>query len=147
MFRAKPLLGWGLGTFPVVYPQFRSFYTNFFINEAHDDYLQLLAEMGVLGFAMMVWFVVLVFWKAIPKIGNWMTDVSGSVTLACMLGFTGILVHSLVDFNLQIPANAALYYVFCTIAAAPPLLQRSRKRKPTQPSHSEEPALPATEVV
>ena len=46
----KPVLGWGLGTFPVVYPEFRSFYTNFFVNEAHNDYLQLLAEMGLLGF-------------------------------------------------------------------------------------------------
>ncbi len=147
MFRAKPVLGWGLGTFPVVYPQFRSFYTNFFVNEAHDDYLQFLSEMGVLGFAVIVWFVVVVYRKAIPKIGNWMTDVSGSVTLACLLGFTGILVHSMVDFNLQIPANAALFYVFSTIAAAPPLLQRSRKRKPTQPTHSSEAEFPATEVV
>ncbi len=50
MFRNKPVLGWGLGVFPVVYPQFRSFYTNFFVNEAHNDYLQLLCEMGLLGF-------------------------------------------------------------------------------------------------
>ena len=49
MFLKKPVLGWGLGTFPVVYPQFRTFYTNFFINEAHNDYLQLLVEMGLLG--------------------------------------------------------------------------------------------------
>jgi hypothetical protein len=34
-----------------------------------------------------------------------------------MLGITGILVHSLVDFNLQIPANAALFYVLCVVAA------------------------------
>ena len=46
MFRDRPVVGWGLGTFPTVYPQFRSFYTNFFVNEGHNDYLQLLAEMG-----------------------------------------------------------------------------------------------------
>ena len=51
MFARKPVLGWGLGVFPDVYPQFRSFHTNFFINEAHNDYLQLLVEMGGLGFA------------------------------------------------------------------------------------------------
>jgi hypothetical protein len=61
------------------------------------------------------------------------------------LGITGILVHSLIDFNLQIPANAALFYVFCTIAAAPALLQRSRKRRPV--STDEEEPLPASEVV
>ena len=50
MFLKRPVLGWGLGTFPVVYPQFRSFSTNFFVNQAHNDYLQLLVEMGLLGF-------------------------------------------------------------------------------------------------
>src|SRR5271165_2535036 len=145
MFANKPVLGWGLGTFPVVYPQYRSFYTNFFVNEAHNDYLQLLCEMGLLGFGTMVWFLVVLYRSAMPKIDNWMSDVSGAVTLACTLGFTGILVHSLLDFNLQIPANAAFFYVLCTIAAAKPLLQRSRKRRPT--STEEEEIFPASEVV
>jgi O-antigen ligase len=146
MFRVKPVLGWGLGTFPTVYPQFRSFYTNFFVNQAHNDYLQLLSEMGLLGFAVMVWYLAIVFWKALPKIGTWTSDVSSAATLACILSCIGILVHSLVDFNLQIPANAALFYVFCTIAAAPPFFQRTRKRKPVTPSNSEE-LMPASEVV
>src|SRR5579864_4114449 len=46
MFLNKPVLGWGLESFPVVYPQFRGFYTNFFVNQAHNDYLQLLVETG-----------------------------------------------------------------------------------------------------
>ena len=37
MLLKRPLLGWGLGAFPTVYPGFRSFYTNFFVNEAHND--------------------------------------------------------------------------------------------------------------
>lgn len=149
MFRHRPVLGWGLGTFPVAFPQFRSFYTNFFVNEAHNDYLQLLAEMGVAGFGIMLWFLLLAYRRASTKIANWMTDVSGAVTLACLVGITGILVHSLVDFNLQIPANAALFYVFCTVAAAPPLYQRSRKRKPAAPIDDgrSEAVMPATEVV
>jgi O-antigen ligase len=146
MFRQRPVLGWGLGSFPVVYPQFRSFYTNFFVNEAHNDYLQLLTEMGLLGFATMLWFLVVLFRNALPKMKNWSSDVNDAVTLACLAGLSGILVHSIFDFNLQIPANAAIFYVFCTIAAAPPLLQRSRKRKPALPT-SEEQLLPASEVV
>jgi len=144
MFLHKPVMGWGLRTFPVVYPQFRSFYTNFFVNEAHNDYLQLLTEMGLLGFGTMLWFLVVLYRSALRKIENWTSDVSGAATVACMLGFTGILVHSLFDFNLQIPANAALFYVFCTIAASPPFLQRARKRKP-EPSRAAE-VLPASEA-
>jgi O-antigen ligase len=129
MFLKRPVLGWGLGAFPVVYPQFRTFYTNFFVNEAHNDYLQLLVEMGLLGFATMLWFLVTLLRNAIKKMKNWHGDMSGAVTLACVLGVSGILVHSAVDFNLQIPANAALFYVFCTIAAAEPFAQPARKRR------------------
>jgi O-antigen ligase len=145
MFRYKPVLGWGLGAFPVVYPQFRSFYTNFFVNEAHNDYLQLLCEMGLLGVATMLWFLIVLYRNALRKIDNWTSNVTGAVTLACSLGITGILVHSLLDFNLQIPANAALFYVLCTLAAAPPLLQRARKRRPV--STEEEDTFSASEVV
>lgn len=138
MFLKKPVLGWGLGTFPVVYPQFRSFYTNFFVNEAHNDYLQLLVEMGVLGFATMIWFLVTLYSRAIKKIGNWSGEISGAATLACLLGLSGILVHSAVDFNLQIPANAALFYVLCTIAASDPFLQPARKRRVARTKPPEE---------
>jgi O-antigen ligase len=129
MFRKKPVLGWGLGTFPVVYPQFRTFYTNFFVNQAHNDYLQLLVETGILGFATMLWFLWTLYTSAIRKMKNWPSEISGAVALSCVLGLSGILVHSAVDFNLQIPANAALFYVLCTIAASEPFIQPARKRR------------------
>jgi O-antigen ligase len=135
MYARRPVLGWGLGVFPDVYPRYRSFYTNFYINEAHNDYLQLLIEMGTLGFATMIWFIVLLFRSAIKKLGNWTEDINGTIALATMLGCTGILVHSFVDFNLQIPANAALFYVLCVVAAFEPRFGRSiRKpvRRPTE---------------
>jgi O-antigen ligase len=128
MFAHKPWLGWGLGVFPDIYPQFRTFHTNFFVNEAHDDYLQLLVEMGGLGFATMLWFVLVMYRGAVKKLGNWPEDINGAVALAAMLGATGILVHSFVDFNLQIPANAALFYVMCVVAAIESPFGRSRRR-------------------
>jgi O-antigen ligase len=145
MFLKRPVTGWGLGTFPVVYPQFRSFYTNFFVNQAHDDYMQLLVETGLLGFGIMIWYLVLLYRKAWRKMGNWNADVSGAVALASLLGVTGILIHSAVDFNLQIPANAALFYVLCTTAAAEPFAQPVRKRKAVKPPP--EAVVPASEVV
>jgi len=145
MFRAKPILGWGLGTFPVVYPQFRTFYTNFFVNEAHNDYAQLLAEMGLLGFGALAWYMIVLYRQIRRRLGKWSTDVDGAVALACALGVIGILVHSLVDFNLQIPANAALFYVLATIAAGPPLLQRTKR--PRRVPAEELDFLPASEVV
>lgn len=143
MWRVRPVLGWGFGTFPVSYPQFRSFYTTFFVNEAHNDYLQLLTETGVVGFGIAVWFLVVTFRRGWAKLDNWTETANGSLTMAALLGCVGILVHSFLDFNLQIPANAALFYVLCAIAAADPLLesQRRRIRRHVQPE-----AVPQDEV-
>ena len=128
MLMRRPFLGWGLGTFPIVYPEFRSFYTNMFVNQAHNDYLQLLVETGLAGFSIAVWFLVLVFRQAAGKLKNWTENASGALTVAAMLGCVGILVHSFLDFNLQIPANAALFYVLCAIAASKPLQESQRRR-------------------
>jgi O-antigen ligase len=128
MFVKKPFLGWGLGTFPIVYPEFRTFYTTFFVNEAHNDYLQLLVETGLAGFSIAIWFLVLLFRHAARKIENWTETATGTLTVAALLGCVGILVHSFLDFNLQIPANAALFYVLCGMAASAPLQESQRRR-------------------
>lgn len=128
MWREHPIAGWGLGTFSVVYPQFRSFYTSFFVNQAHNDYLQLLVETGALGALLGLWFLWLTFRRAGQKLTDWVETASGTLTVAALLGCIGILVHSVLDFNLQVPANAALFYVLCAIAASSPL-QESRRRR------------------
>jgi O-antigen ligase len=119
MFSHRPIWGWGLGTFPTIYPSYRSFYTNLFVNEAHNDYAQLLVETGLLGFGLMLWFLVRLYQRGLPTSRRWELRWDGAVSLAALLGCTGILFHSLVDFNLQIPANAALFYVLCGLAASP----------------------------
>jgi O-antigen ligase len=120
IFSQKPILGWGLGVFPDIYPQFSSLSTNLQVGMAHDDYLQLLVEMGALGFAAVLWFLLGLFHSALKKLKRWPADTNAAVSLAAIIGISGILVHSLVDFNLQIPANAALFYVLCVVAAMEP---------------------------
>lgn len=117
MLRYHPVLGFGLGTFEDVYPQFRSFYAEEYIDHAHNDYLQLLDEMGISGFCVMLWFLVALYASVFRKTSNWRRDPYGAAALAAMLGCTGILVHSLLDFNLHIPANAAWFYALATVAA------------------------------
>ena len=118
MFVKRPIWGWGLGTFPTVYPQYRSFYTNLFVNEAHNDYAQLLVETGVLGFALMLWLLTQLYRASLPALDGWQNRWDRAVSLAALIGCTGILVHSFVEFNLQIPANAGFFYVLCALAAS-----------------------------
>src|SRR4051794_14660380 len=117
MFRERPALGWGQGTFAEVYPRFRSFYTDSVVNAAHNDFLQVLTETGIAGFGIMIWSLVITMRKALRKSPKWTSNLNGTVAVAALLGISGILVHSLVDFNMQVPANAALFYCLCTVAA------------------------------
>lgn len=120
MFLQKPIAGWGLGAFSYVYPQFRSFYTDYFINQAHNDYVQILVETGIIGAAAMIWFIFALYRDSLRKLAvaakRQSLDGGSNYRLAALTGCTGILVHSFVDFNLHIPANAALFFVLCAVA-------------------------------
>lgn len=129
LFSHRPVMGWGLGTFPTIYPRYRSFYTNLFINEAHNDYAQLLVETGTLGFGLMLWFLAGLYRLGLPTSRSWEFRWNWAVSFAALLGCTGILVHSFVDFNLQIPANAAFFYALCGLAASKPLEKVLRRKR------------------
>jgi len=148
MFAQKQVLGWGLGVFPDIYPQFSSLATNLQVGMAHNDYLQSLVETGALGFAIVLWFLLTLFRSALKKLKQSPPDTNTAATLAAMLGVTGILVHSVVDFNLQIPANAALFYVLCVVGAMEPRFARhrrgGRKRSQWLEERSKEPLASTT---
>lgn len=115
MVAQHPILGWGLGTFPVVYPAFRSFYSNFLVNEAHDDFVQTLVETGVVGFALMITFIFLLYRDGLRRIEGWRRDPRAALALAALIGCTGLLVHGFSDFNLRVPANAAFFFVLAAV--------------------------------
>jgi hypothetical protein len=85
-------------------------------------------ETGLVGFSLMLWFLTLTLRGAIRRLGDWSWDFNAAVALAALLSCTGLLVHSLLDSNLQIPANAALFYVLCGMAAADTKLGAHRRR-------------------
>lgn len=117
MFPVHPWMGFGLGNFALAYPQYRSFYTDVFVNEAHNDVLQVLIETGIVGFACAAWFLInlLRHGLAIPAEGRRRFDLAGMVRLAALTGCVSLLVHSFTDFNLRIPANAALFFVLAAV--------------------------------
>lgn len=119
MWLDRPLLGFGWGTFPVVYPQFRSFYTDTFINHAHNDYLETLTETGLVGAALAGWFLFAMFRGGMRKIADKSDSKGSTLSLGLLAAIVALLAHSFMDFNLHIPANAAIFYSVCAAAATP----------------------------
>jgi O-antigen ligase len=115
----KPILGFGLGTFSTVFPKYQSFSTDSLINHVHNDYLELLVETGMAGVGVFAWMLAGVFRSGFRKMREQADEGGRILTLATLTGITAILVHSLLDFNLHIPANAALFFVLCSAVATP----------------------------
>lgn len=113
MFRAHPLLGVGLGAFQTVYPLYTASDGLLVVDKAHNDYLQLLAECGVIGGALAVWLIASVFRPVARGLRSPDPLLSG-LALGGGAAIFGLLVHSLFDFNLQIPSHALL---FCLLVA------------------------------
>ena len=107
-------MGTGFGTFEVVYPQYRTRPSDLLWNAAHNDYLQLFLETGIFGFLLMAWFLVRLAVFAAPRLLQDQGPDFG-VALGATLGIFGMLIHSLSDFNMQIPANAMMFYVLCAL--------------------------------
>jgi len=114
LVRQRPILGWGLGTFSTVYPQVASWYSDVLVNAAHNDDLQLLVETGAVGFALMMIFLALGLRAGLRR----SSQAPIGVVSAAMLGMCALLLHSLTDFNLHVPANAAVFFTLCGLICA-----------------------------
>ncbi len=108
MFRANPMLGVGLGAFESAFPIYSQHDGSLTVNAAHNDYLQLLAEGGLLGAGLIAWFIVTVLRLLLPALRSQDSRVQ-ALALSGAAGMVGILVHSLFDFNLQLPSHALLF--------------------------------------
>jgi O-antigen ligase len=109
-------LGFGLHTFADVYPAFRSFPTNLFVNELHNDVLQLFVELGLIGGAAFCCFLLFTFRAALQLLPQHARVHIRLLRTASFLGVAGLTLHSFFDFHLHIPANAACFFVLAACA-------------------------------
>ncbi len=107
MIREKPFLGHGIGLFPVAYPRYRSAESqrnleagDRVVDHAHDEFLEVAAEQGVVGLAAFLWFLGAVFARGLRRRGFTALD-AGLVAAA-----SGLLVHNLFDVNLRATSTA-----------------------------------------
>jgi O-antigen ligase len=118
IFLDHPVLGTGLGTLQQVYPPYETLYDGKIVNHAHNDYLEALAETGVLGGLCCAWFVATLIVGGLRFLQSGDQSFAGTLRLCGWTGCWGLLVHSLVDFNLHIPANLLLFLLMSLLATA-----------------------------
>lgn len=118
IFLDHPYLGTGLGTLQMVFPPYETLYDAKIVNHSHNDYLEALAETGLPGTLCCAWFLGVLFVESIRGLKELGKSFGAALNLAGLVGCCGLLVHSLVDFNLHIPANAMLFFVSAHLATA-----------------------------
>ncbi|MCF6247617.1 MAG: O-antigen ligase family protein [Desulfobacula sp.] len=99
------LTGSGMGTFSHVYPIYRTVVSDRFLTHAHNDYLELLAEGGIIGFCLAAIFFITFFYKTYIVFSKRRDAFSIYLYIGCITGIASILFHSVTDFNTHIGAN------------------------------------------
>lgn len=118
IFLDHPLAGTGLGTLQIVYPRYETLYDGKIVNHTHNDYLEALAETGVLGGMCCAWFLVVLLRKSLSRLRQNNYSFVGALQISGMVACAGFLVHALVDFNLHIPSNLWLFLLMAHLAAS-----------------------------
>lgn len=110
------LSGSGAGSFYNVFPHYRNNQIFGFFDQAHNDFLQILIEYGVVGSCLFALIVIRCFARAIQAQTTRYTALLRGAGFAAMMGITSLMIHSAADFNLQIPSNAVLFTLLCAFA-------------------------------
>ena len=139
IIKAHPLIGTGLGAFGVVYTKFDTRNGLFRLEQAHNDYLQVLSDGGIIGAALALAFVSLLFYRAFVRARS-RDDFRRGVALSALGGCFAVLVHSFFDFTLHTPSNALLFLVLAALATIngrvedAPRSSRKRRRRSSSSS-------------
>lgn len=129
IFKDYPILGAGLDSFGTAFPRYDSWNGNLRVEQAHNDYLQILADAGILGFACVVAFVYLLFKQGFQKIGAEHSHFRRSVIVGSLAGCFGILIHSFFDFPLRTSSNAFFFLLFAVfVTTSVHFSKKSRSR-------------------
>jgi O-antigen ligase len=117
MIKDHPVAGVGFGGYWAAIPQYHDASGEYTPQQAHNDYLELLASGGLLALALFVWFVYVLLRRA-RAVFQSSDPFRRAASLGALTGLFGVAVHSLFDFGLHITINAALFVALIVIATA-----------------------------
>ena len=118
-FADRPLMGWGLGAYEDAVPAYKRAHGDVRVRHAESDVLELLAEGGLAGLALVAWLMAEVLIGLYDRLTASRDQFRNAFALAAAGGGATLLVHSLLDFNLRLPANALVFAALAGLAASP----------------------------
>jgi O-antigen ligase len=127
MFKAHPIMGAGFGGYWAEVPMFHQASGRLTPQQAHNDYLEVLASGGVVGVGLLVWFAIALIKQARRTLGA-ADGFQRAVARGAIIALVGVAVHSVVDFGLHITVNALVFVALLSI------LSLSALARPARPS-------------
>jgi len=94
---------------------------------AHNDYLEMLADTGLAGAVCCAWFLGVLFFSSLKQLLVTDNSFAAALHLSGLVACCGFLVHSLVDFNMHMPGNAVLFFLLALLSTAPMPQRRSER--------------------
>jgi O-antigen ligase len=119
IFSDHPIIGAGFDAFAAAFSKYDTWHGLYRVEQAHNDYLQMLADAGILGFACVAAFIFLLFRRGLKVISNATDDFRRSVAVGAMAGCFGILIHSFFDFPMRTQSNAFFFLLLVVLATVP----------------------------
>ena len=111
-----PLFGSGLGTFTYIFPMYRSLHIQGLATHAENDLLQLGAEAGLIGMGLLLIVFFYLFWRIVSGLRSLShSEPERYIAIGGLVGILALMLHSLVERNIQIPSNAFLYTILWAI--------------------------------
>lgn len=124
----RPLLGFGAGSFESSFQKYPGPEIRGHFDHTHNDYLQFAIEYGLLGSLALAAFVLMALYQALKALWHPESKYRSGMGFGAAMAILGILIHSIADFNLQIPANAATFMIVCAIAVLANHHRKTRQR-------------------
>jgi len=129
LIRDYPVVGTGGGTFHSVYPRYRPDTINGYYDHTHEDYLEIAADTGGIGLGLLGAMVLMSMGAALLAMRRRNDPLMRGMAFASVMGIIALLIHSTVDFNLQIPANAATFMVILALGWIALSLDKQKRSK------------------
>ena len=129
IFLDHPIIGAGFDAFGVAFTKYDTGSGLFRVEQAHNEYLQTLADAGIAGLTCIVGFIYLLFRKGFATVKGVAGGFRKDATIGALAGCCGVMVHSFFDFPLRTPSNAFFFLLLCAIATVPVMISRKHSTR------------------